>query len=93
MNVNEAASESASIGIDIGGTKALGVALTRDGRILAEEKRPTPKNGVGIIECAFALFESLAGKVGNDVNIEGLGVGIAGLVDNKGQLRRAPNSG
>ena len=91
MNVDGTASESASIGIDIGGTKALGVVLTRDGRILAEEKRPTPKNGVGIIECAFALFESLAGKVGNDINIEGLGVGIAGLVDNKGQLRRAPN--
>ena len=91
VDTDQAAPELASIGIDIGGTKTLGVVLGGGGRILAREKRRTPNGAAAIVECAATLFESLAEKVGSGIHIESLGLGIAGLVDSSGQLRRAPN--
>ena len=38
---------SRRIGIDVGGTKCLGVLLDDDGTILAEERRPTPSESAG----------------------------------------------
>ena len=76
-----------TVGIDVGGTKCLAVAL--DGTTLVDEAQvPTP---VG----AEALLDAMAG-VALDVATGGarptaVGVGVAGLVDRAGVLQFAPN--
>lgn len=90
MNLTEAPFDVVSIGVDIGGTKTLGVALTGSGEILVQETRPTPQSSDQIIECVATLFHSLADQLGN-YRVSALGIGVAGLVDKDGQLHRAPN--
>lgn len=74
------------VGIDVGGTKILAVAIdpARPATPLAEHLAPTPTDADdvldAIVECARA--------VGVDRR---LGVGLAGLVDAGGVLRAAPN--
>ena len=48
-----------SIGVDVGGTKVLGVLTTSDGdgEVLAEERVPTPSTGEAILDA-----ERYAGK-------------------------------
>jgi glucokinase len=75
------------VGIDVGGTKALGVALDADGAVIAEDRRPTPrgKNSLGpLIDTLVELSASL-GAEGS------LGIGVPGLVTRDGVLRAAPN--
>ena len=79
-----------SIGVDIGGTKTLGLALTGSGEILVQETRPTPQNSDQIVECVATLFHSLANQL-RTYRVSALGIGVAGLVDKNGQLHRAPN--
>lgn len=75
------------VGIDVGGTKALGVALDPDGRVLAEDRRPTPR-GDNSLEPLIETLVELAESLG----VEGtLGVGVPGLVTHDGVLRAAPN--
>jgi glucokinase len=52
-----------TLGIDVGGTKILGVALDGDGRVLAETRRPSVHpvaTGTGHPAAADALIEALA---------------------------------
>jgi glucokinase len=79
---------TASAGIDVGGTKCLGVALTPDGRILAERRRPTPPGGDALVETLVDIAGELAADVGG---LGALGAGVPGLVDHAGTLRVAPN--
>ena len=79
-----------SIGVDIGGTKTLGLALTGSGEIIVQETRPTPQNSDQIVECVATLFHSLANQL-RTYRVSALGIGVAGLVDKNGQLHRAPN--
>jgi glucokinase len=75
------------IGIDVGGTKALGVALDEAGAVVAEDRRPTPRgeNSLNpLIDVLVELSETL-GFAGS------LGVGVPGLVTREGVLRAAPN--
>lgn len=76
-----------SVGIDVGGTKALGVVLDESGNVVAEDRRPTPR-GPGstarLIETLAELAESLG-------PYDHLGVGVPGLVTYDGVLRAAPN--
>jgi len=75
------------VGIDVGGTKALGVALDSDGRVVAEDRRPTPR-GDNSLEPLIETLVELAESLG----VEGsLGVGVPGLVTHDGVLRAAPN--
>lgn len=76
-----------SVGIDVGGTKCLGVALDATGRVVAEQRRPTPR-GPGSLE---ALIETLADLVGALGPHTAVGVGVPGLVTRAGVLRAAPN--
>lgn len=76
-----------SIGIDVGGTKALGVALDEHGIVVAEEKRPTPR-GEDSLNPLVDVLVDLAGSLGFDGS---LGVGVPGLVTRSGVLRAAPN--
>ncbi|MDQ3757906.1 MAG: ROK family protein, partial [Actinomycetota bacterium] len=76
--------DSASIGIDLGGTKCLGVALDSAGRVVAEHRLPTPEGAEAVLDLLEAMVRALGGA-------ERIGVGLPGLVDRSGVLRFAPN--
>ena len=75
------------VGIDVGGTKAQGVAVDADGTVVAREQWPTPR-GDGSLE---RLIDTLA-ELSLELDVgESLGVGVPGLVSRRGVLRAAPN--
>lgn len=76
-----------SVGIDVGGTKCLGVALDERGSVLDEQRRPTPR-GPGSLPALIETLAELADALG-DSGV--LGVGVPGLVTRDGVLRAAPN--
>ena len=74
------------VGIDVGGTKMLAVAVdrSRPTEVLAQHEVSTPSSAEGVI----AELVALARRCG----VEGrLGIGLAGLVDDGDVLRAAPN--
>jgi glucokinase len=77
------------IGLDVGGTKVLGVAV--DPRapevVLAEERIPTPEGGKGLVDTLI----SLAGALMAPGTASAIGVGVPGLVDRSGRLRLGPH--
>ena len=77
-----------TIGIDIGGTKILGVVTDPDGNVAAEERDESPEGFLDIVESSAAMIASLRARAGEVVAV---GVGIAGLVDANGVLRYGPN--
>ena len=79
----------ATVGIDLGGTKCLGVAVV-DGAVVAEDRVATPKaGGEAVLETMAELATALAAEAGSP--LEGVGVGAPGLVDPDGVLLFAPN--
>ena len=76
-----------TVGIDVGGTKCLGVALDDRGEIIAEDRRPTPR-GEGSLPKLIDTLAELAESLGP---FDELGVGVPGLVTHQGVLRAAPN--
>jgi len=93
-----------TIGIDLGGTKVLGLAVDDEGVVLAELRVPTPGRpspsasdggvtDVGgpepVIDVLAAVTRQLRDTV--DTEVASVGVGAPGLVDNTGVLRFAPN--
>ena len=85
----------AFIGIDIGGTKTLGVAVNENGDLLEERLLPTPQGAAELIGTTSSMYFELSERVAQSsperFEVLGLGIGIAGLVDIDGKLRRAPN--
>lgn len=77
------------VGIDVGGTKCLGVALGVDDVVVAESQRPTPRGADAVLDTVSALVDDLAGGAGT-ASIS-VGVGLPGLVTRAGVLRAAPN--
>ena len=75
------------VGIDVGGTKALGVALDGSGTVLDEQTRPTPR-GDDSLEPLIDTLAELARSLGASAT---LGVGVPGLVNRDGVLQAAPN--
>jgi glucokinase len=71
-------------GIDIGGTKALGVVIDGEGRLLGEARRPTPRGESAIVDTLLAVADDLG-------HVDTLGIGAAGLVTSDGRVRAAPN--
>ncbi len=76
------------LGIDIGGTKCLGVVLGEDGMRLAESRRPTPRGAAAIVSSLAAQAEELAGEVGG---VASVGIGMPGLVTRDGVIKASPN--
>ena len=76
-----------TVGLDVGGTKVLGVAIDpRDpGTIVAEHRVPTPDGGAGLVD----ILVGLAGALG--ASPRAVGVGIPGLVDRSGTLHMGPH--
>jgi glucokinase len=89
-------------GIDIGGTKVLGVALNRSDEIVANAREATPKgtrNSVGshVAEAVARVVAGLDEQLGVTVTVAtpvtapAVGVGAPGMVDRRGRLCFAPN--
>ncbi len=79
----------AAIGIDVGGTKVLGVALDlTSGEVIHQEQRPTPSDSEELVGAIGAVIERLGRHI---PVVEGVGVGLPGLVDRDGVLRYGPN--
>ncbi len=77
-----------AVGLDVGGTKCLAVAVDGDGQLLDELRVDTPR-GAGAL---LAALESAVGTLGERVGSPAaVGVGVPGLVDRAGRLRVAPN--
>src|SRR4029079_14214878 len=75
-----------TVGLDIGGTKVLGVLLDHDGNVLSEERRLSPHAGIdALVGTATAIAEELA------LPESTVGVGAAGLVNHDGEILYSPN--
>ena len=82
-------------GVDIGGTKVLGVALGPDDAIVAEARVPTPRGtreivGSHVADAVAQVVVELDGALGG-AGTAPVGVGAPGMVDRRGRLCFAPN--
>src|SRR6478736_5983330 len=68
-----------TIGVDIGGTKIAAGVVDEEGRILSTFKVSTPPTAEGIVD---AISSAVSGA-GKGHEIEGVGIGAAGYVDDK----------
>jgi glucokinase len=75
-----------AVGVDIGGTKMLAVALDPAGSVLASRKVPTPLAPGHLMDQLAALVGEVGGPEARSV-----GVGVPGMVDATGVLRRSPH--
>lgn len=91
------AQDRVAIGIDVGGTKVLGVVIDEGGTVIAEERRRTLNDGEALLDDVAELCEKL---ISSDVStatttgqaqVATVGVGVPGLVDRQGVLKFAPN--
>jgi glucokinase len=76
------------VGLDVGGTKCLGVAVA-GGEVVAETRVPSPRAPEALLDTLADLARSLVAQAGGELG--GVGVGAPGLVDRQGVLRVAPN--
>jgi glucokinase len=76
----------ATIGVDLGGTKCLGVLLDDAGAVVAEHRVPTPAGADAILDAIVEVVRAL-----DPGEVSRIGVGVPGLVDRDGVLRFAPN--
>ena len=98
-----AAADGADVtyGIDIGGTKVLGLAVGPGAQVVAEARVPTPAGSHAIggrhvaeaIEAVVADLDRTLGVPGAPAGVSppAVGVGAPGMVDREGRLRFAPN--
>jgi glucokinase len=89
-------------GVDIGGTKVLGVALGTSDRLVAEARVATPGTqpadapfggavADAVTEVVAQLDAALAHDQSTSVGAPAIGVGAPGMVDRQGRLQFAPN--
>jgi glucokinase len=77
-----------AVGLDVGGTKILGLRVGRDGRALGRAEASTPSDDE---EATLAAMIEVVRRVSTS-EVLAVGVGAAGLVDHQeGVLRYAPN--
>jgi len=86
-----------TIGVDVGGTKVLAVALDADGVERGRHRAPTPRaapdgsdGGRLLLGGVVAAVDDLVASLDLDPATP-VGVGVAGLVDHDGVLRHGPN--
>lgn len=79
-------------GLDLGGTKLLGVVVDTDrpGSSRFEERVPTPHGGEAILDAIVEVAGRLCEQAGAG-EVGALGLGAPGLVDRTGTLRVGPN--
>lgn len=82
---------SITMGVDIGGTKINAGLVDEDGKILQMDRRQTPTRDAEAVEEAII---DLAKEYTKEHKIAGIGVGVAGFVDEKrSRVLLAPNLG
>ncbi len=83
-----------SIGVDVGGTKCLGV-LWSGSDVVAEVRRPTPVGAPtgsdGVLATIVSVVADLEAQAGDQTAPLPVGVGVPGLVTRDGVLRASPN--
>lgn len=83
-----------SVGIDVGGTKILGVVVDHDSpdKLLASQRVDTPRGPAAVLDAVEAMVWALsaAPELGTQP-VSGVGVGVAGLVDRNGVLQMGPH--
>jgi glucokinase len=82
-----------AIGVDIGGTKVLGVRLNPTGQVEAESRWPTPERANDVVELALEALATLApdGEGAEGPGAVPLGVGCQGMVDRQGKVHFVPH--
>ncbi len=85
-----------AVGIDVGGTKALGLLVASDGRVLAHAQRRTPHDNSDVVGSATAvvlgeLAIELCASLDLDPALTPIGLGLPGLLRRDGRLAFAPN--
>jgi len=85
-----------AIGIDVGGTKALAVAVGADGQVLGEMRSGTPHDrdadpGSRAAEVVADQVLELSRRQGLDARQVPVGIGLPGLMRRDGRLAFAPN--
>jgi glucokinase len=71
------------IGIDVGGTKCLGVAVDDSGKVVQQFRLPTP-HADGLCDTLIEIVTQLGGS-------SSLGIGVPGLISPEGVIRASPN--
>ncbi len=74
-----------AIGVDIGGTKVYAVALDDTATVVAEHRAATPADPDSLVRAIASAVDALAVPVGS------LGIGVAGLVTIRGEVRVSPH--
>lgn len=76
------------VGIDVGGTKCLGVLVDEQGRVLAECRKPTP-HARDLVEVLASIVDELGARP--HLTTTTVGVGVPGLITFDGVVRASPN--
>ena len=77
-----------ALGVDVGGTKCLGVVVDEDGTLVTEARRPTPHGDDALIDTLEEIVGDLSSSVDPGIAI---GIGLPGLITTSGVLRSSPN--
>ena len=87
---HNSAGETCAIGVDVGGTKiAAGIVCFPSGKILHKETIPTrpARGGEAVLADCISLVQRLKAQADNrGQHVEGIGVGIAELVNLEGEI-------
>lgn len=76
------------IGVDVGGTKCLGVVVADDGEVVTVERRPTPKGTDNLVATVCDVVTTLRRTAGDDATV---GVGLPGSITRRGVLTSSPH--
>lgn len=80
------------IGLDLGGTKLLGMFVDPTGTDpIVTDRVPTPSGGPAVVDAIVDLVDSLRGQAVPSADPVALGLGAPGLIDRTGMLRFGPN--
>ncbi|WP_235520906.1 ROK family protein [Cellulomonas sp. Leaf395] len=84
-----------SVGLDVGGTKVLGVLLDADGVVRHQLRCATVGGAAGVADTAGTVVEELCAAAGIPVvELAGVGIGLPGVVDPaEGTVEHAVNLG
>jgi glucokinase len=77
-----------AVGVDIGGTKVLGALVDETGAILRDHRVPSPGPWPDMRDAIVGVVNELRKDA---VEVVGVGVGAAGMVDLDGMIHYAPN--
>ncbi len=76
------------LGVDVGGTKCLGVVIDDDGEIVVSDRRPTPTGDEQLVETVAELAATLGAEV---PGVTSVGVGLPGSITVDGVLTSSPH--